>query len=74
MSDPPTHKATADKRVMRSHAIPMRLKGTLNAELRYSRKRDECAKFEVSMHRNRLMMLASIVLTSDDASVTIAAT
>ena len=52
----------------------MPLKGTLNAELRYSRKRDGCATFEVSMHRNRLMMLASIVLTSDDASVTIAAT
>jgi hypothetical protein len=37
-------------------------------------KRDGCAPFEVCMHRNRLMMLASIVLTSDDASVTIAAT
>jgi hypothetical protein len=59
---------------MRSHATRMPLKGTLNAELRYSRKRDGCATFEVSMHRNRLMMLASIVPTSDDASVTIAAT
>ena len=74
MSDPPAHKATADKRVMRSQATRMLLKGTLNAELRYSRKRDGCIAFEVSMHRKRLMMLAPIVLTSDDASVTIAAT
>ena len=50
-SDPPLRKATAEGETAGDTPA-----ATGNAQHRYSRKRDAYATFEVSMHRNRLMM------------------
>ena len=62
-SDPPTHKATADKRVTSDEIAGDTPAATGNAELRYSSKRDGCATLEISMHRNRLTMTAASLAT-----------